>query len=75
MTMYFIYPAITVVLAWLVHGEAITWLAIVGCGISLTGVALIAQPPFLFGGASEQYSLSHWLGAPALCFCSAALLS
>lgn len=62
MTMYFIYPAITVMLAWLVHGEAITWLAFVGCGISLTGVALIAQPPFLFGGASEQYNTSHWLG-------------
>ena len=62
MTLYFIYPCITVLMALLVHGEAITWLAGVGCAISLTGVAFIAQPPFLFGSASEQYNMQHWLG-------------
>ena len=62
MTLYFIYPAVTCALAWLVHGEAITWLAATGCAISLIGVACIAQPPFLFGGASEQYNMQHWLG-------------
>ena len=62
MTLYFICPAITVVLAWLVHGEAISFLAAVGVAISLVGVAFIAQPPFLFGAASVHYSPSHWLG-------------
>ena len=63
MTLYFICPAITVMLAWLVHGEAITWLAALGCAISLVGVAFIAQPPFLFGAPSGHYSPSHWLGS------------
>jgi drug/metabolite transporter (DMT)-like permease len=61
MTLYFIYPAITVVMAWLVHGEAATWLSAAGCGISLLGVAFIARPPFLFGG-TVQYDVQHWLG-------------
>ncbi|DBA70397.1 TPA: hypothetical protein ACH3X2_011812 [Trebouxia sp. C0005] len=61
MTLYFIYPAITVVMAWLVHGEAATWVSAAGCGISLLGVAFIARPPFLFGG-TVQYGVQHWLG-------------
>ncbi len=65
MTLYFIYPAITVVMAWLVHGEAATWLSAAGCGISLLGVAFIARPPFLFGGA-VQYDVQHWLGTSAI---------
>ena len=61
MTLYFIYPAITLVMAWLVYGEAATWVSGAGCAASLLGVAVIAQPPFLFGGGMH-YNLNHWLG-------------
>lgn len=61
MTLYFVYPAITVIMAWLVYGEVATWVSVAGCAVSLLGVAFIAQPPFIFGG-SVQYDMSHWLG-------------
>lgn len=61
MTLYFVYPAITVIMAWLVLGEAATWVSATGCAISLLGVAFIARPPFLFGG-NVQYDTTHWLG-------------
>lgn len=70
MTLYFVYPAITVVMAWLVYGEVATWVSAAGCAISLLGVVFIAQPPFLFGG-NVQYDMTHWLGMylPAIKHC------
>ena len=61
MTLYFVYPAITVIMAWLMYGEVATWVSVAGCAVSLLGVACIAQPPFIFGG-SVQYDMTHWLG-------------
>lgn len=61
MTLYFVYPAIMVIMAWLVYGEVATWVSAAGCAVSLLGVVFIAQPPLLFGG-NVQYDTTHWLG-------------
>ena len=61
MTLYFMYPAITVVMAYLFLGEKATWMSVAGCGISLIGVAFIARPPFLFG-TSVIHNSDHWIG-------------
>ena len=61
MTLYFVYPAIMVIMAWLVYGEVATWVSAAGCAVSLLGVVFIAQPPLLFGG-NVEYDTKHWLG-------------
>lgn len=61
MTLYFVYPAITVIMAWLIYGEVATWVSAAGCAVSLLGVVFIAQPPVLFGGG-VKYDMTHWLG-------------
>ena len=66
MTLYFVYPAITVIMAWVALGEVATWLSVVGCAVSLLGTAFIARPPFLFGG-NVQYDAQHWLGTHPVC--------
>lgn len=50
---FYLSPAITALLCWLLLGEAFGWLTAAGCGASLTGVLLVAQPPWLLGGAAE----------------------
>ena len=67
MTLYFIHPAITVLMAWLVLGETATWVSVVGCVISLLGVTFIAKPPIIFGG-HVQYTPQHWLGTMHVAF-------
>lgn len=56
-TIFFLNPVFTAVLAWAVRGEALGWQGILGCMASLAGVALVAHPPFLFGGHAEWGSL------------------
>jgi drug/metabolite transporter (DMT)-like permease len=55
-------------LAWLVLGEALSWLIGVGCCASFAGVLLVARPPFLFThtaiseGSGDGWSHERALG-------------
>ena len=49
-SIFFLYPALTVVLAWLFLGESLSWLALLGIALGLAGVPVLTQPSFLFGG-------------------------
>lgn len=40
-------------MAWLLLGEPLGYMGLAGCLLSLTGAALIAHPPFLFGGHAD----------------------
>ena len=66
MTLYCSYPAMTIAMAWMLLGESGTCLAVLGCTVSMAGVACVAKPPFLFGG-SVHYDLDHWLGTQIVC--------
>jgi drug/metabolite transporter (DMT)-like permease len=46
-------PPITAIMAWLLLSEPLGWRGLGGCLISLCGAALIAHPPFLFGGHAD----------------------
>lgn len=46
-------PVFTAVLAAIFLGERLTKIDLLGVGLSLVGVVLIAQPSFIFGGASR----------------------
>ena len=46
----FLNPSLTAILAWLLLREQAGWATAAGCAASLVGVALVAQPPFLFPG-------------------------
>jgi drug/metabolite transporter (DMT)-like permease len=58
-------PAFTAVLAAVVLGERLGVALLSASGISLLGVALVAKPAFLFGGASS--SLDSFAAAVAVC--------
>ena len=60
MTIFFTHPAMVVALAWLCRGEAVGWTGLLGMLLSLLGVFMVAQPPFLTGGA--DWSSSHIRG-------------
>jgi drug/metabolite transporter (DMT)-like permease len=49
MRLFFANPAMTAVLAWIVHREPLGALSLVGVFASLAGVTLVTRPPFLFG--------------------------
>ena len=50
-------PAFVALFAALALGERLGWLEILGAAICLCGVALIAQPAFLFGGQAPRLEL------------------
>lgn len=52
-TLYFTGPAITAVAAWLMLGERMGGLAMLGVAFSIIGVPLITRPAFLFGDEVE----------------------
>lgn len=47
-SLLFINPAITAVLAWVFLKERLQWLGVVGCVVSLLGMLFVVRPPFLF---------------------------
>ncbi len=49
-TLFFLNPPLTAVLAWLIRGEPLSITGALGCLASFLGVVLLAHPPFLFGG-------------------------
>lgn len=61
-TLYFTGPVFTAIAAYLILGESIGWLAVLGMCISLVGVPLVTRPAFLFGGAAAVWDLSRILG-------------
>lgn len=58
---FYLCPALTAILCWLVLGEAVGWLTAAGCAASLAGVVLVAQPPWLLGGGA-RWSHARMLG-------------
>lgn len=50
---FYVCPALTALLCWALLGERFGWLTGLGCGASLAGVVLVAQPPWLLGGGVE----------------------
>ncbi|GAB4823829.1 hypothetical protein N2152v2_010875 [Parachlorella kessleri] len=48
-------PAICSIIAWLLLGERFGLLTALGCLASMGGVVLVAQPPFVFGSATEGH--------------------
>ena len=61
-SIFFISPALTAVLAWLLLGEAFGWLTATGCLASLVGVVLVAQPPFLLHSGGPAWTRQRALG-------------
>ncbi len=59
---FYICPALTALLAWLLLGEAFGWLTAGGCLASLAGVALVAQPPWLAGSGGSEWGPQRALG-------------
>ena len=62
MTIFFVNPAITAVLAWIFRGEILSFLSIAAILASFGGVAVISKPPFLSGGHA-LWDTSHLIGA------------
>jgi drug/metabolite transporter (DMT)-like permease len=52
-TINLIRPPLAALLAWLVLSESFPWLGWLGLAACLGGVALVAHPPFLFGGHQQ----------------------
>lgn len=63
----FLSPVLTAVLGWAVLREHVTIHTAVGCVLSLAGVFVIAQPPFLFGHHDE----TPWTFKRAMGICAA----
>lgn len=59
-SLMFINPALTALLAWPLLGEPLNAIGIAGCAASLIGMVLVVQPPALFGSAEG------WSGARAV---------
>ena len=57
-TLGLVSPPITALLAHAVLHEPLGWQGVVGCGVSLNGVVVLARPPFLFGGATAAAAYS-----------------
>lgn len=49
-TINLIRPPLAALFAWLVLSESFPWQGWLGLMVSLAGVAVVAHPPFLFGG-------------------------
>jgi drug/metabolite transporter (DMT)-like permease len=62
MTVFYTHPAMVVALAWVCRGEAVSRPALLGMVLSLLGVVVVAQPPFLTGGT--EWSAQHISGKP-----------
>jgi drug/metabolite transporter (DMT)-like permease len=53
-------PVLVVVLAWAIRREAVRVQGCAGIVVTLLGVVLVAQPPFLFGG--HEWSHERMIG-------------
>eukprot|EP00193_Tetraselmis_chui_P000098 CAMPEP_0177757136 /NCGR_PEP_ID=MMETSP0491_2-20121128/3482_1 /TAXON_ID=63592 /ORGANISM="Tetraselmis chuii, Strain PLY429" /LENGTH=379 /DNA_ID=CAMNT_0019272767 /DNA_START=153 /DNA_END=1289 /DNA_ORIENTATION=- len=71
-TVFFLYPAATALMAFLLLGERLGVLQVAGVLASVAGVVLIAHPPMLFGGHSEW---GAGRGTAMGCLVGAALLA
>ena len=49
-SLLFINPVLTAILAWVLLHESLTWRGVVGSLVSVIGMTLVVRPPFLFGG-------------------------
>jgi len=63
------HPAVLAVMVWLMRIESVDFLSWVGILGTLFSQVLIAQPPLLFGGSSQAWDVSRYLGI-ALSFIS-----
>lgn len=64
-------PVVVALLAWAFRGELLSLQGSIGTAITLLGVVIVAQPPFLFGGddwtgtrmagAEPFISVSSWI--------------
>jgi len=62
----FLNPVVTAILAWVFLGESLSWLGILGCFVSLSGMVLVVQPPFLIlGSQGEEWTLERTKGVIA----------
>lgn len=63
----FLNPVVTAILAWIFLGESLSCLGILGCLVSLSGMVLVVQPPFLFalGSQVEEWTLERTKGVIA----------
>jgi drug/metabolite transporter (DMT)-like permease len=52
-SLLFLNPVLTAVLAWLLLKETLTWKAFSGSLISLAGMLFVVRPPFLFSGEND----------------------
>jgi len=65
-SLLFLNPVLTAVLAWLLLKETLTWKALSGSLASLAGMLFVVRPPFLFSsgddnsaGAGQNYTLNN----------------
>eukprot|EP00890_Picochlorum_soloecismus_P004335 jgi/Picsp_1/4902/NSC_02266-R1_transmembrane protein 20 isoform 1 len=62
----FLNPVVTAILAWTFLGESLSRLGVLGVLVSLSGMVLVVQPPFLFLGSQvEEWSLERTKGVIA----------
>lgn len=54
-------PPVTALMASLLLHEPLGWLGLAGCLVSMSGVVVLAHPPFLFGG-HQQWDQTRALG-------------
>ena len=54
-------PVLCALLAWLIRGERLGLVGCSGIAVTVAGVVLVSEPPFLFGGA--QWSHTRSVGA------------
>lgn len=57
-------PVLVALLAWALRGEVLSLRGCVGIAVTLLGVVVVAQPPFLFGG--HEWSATRLAGK--ICF-------
>lgn len=55
-------PVLVALLAWALRGEVLSARGCVGIAVTLMGVIVVAQPPFLFGG--HEWSQTRMAGEP-----------
>jgi drug/metabolite transporter (DMT)-like permease len=71
-TVFSLYPAATALMAFLILGERLGGLQVVGVLASVAGVVIIAQPPILLG---ERFAWEVGRGFTIMCLVAAALMS